>query len=434
VRLLRLFQGPRAPRSCARPPTTWTGGDRRRAREAWQRGATEVCLQGGIHPRYTGQTYLDICRAIKAAQPGMHIHAFSPLEVWQGAQPRWAVPVETCCRLQGGRPGLAAGHRGGDPRRRGARGDLPGQAEHAQWLEVVAHRARVGLTTTATIMFGHVEGRGTGRGTCCACAPAAGTGGFTELVPLPFVHMEAPIYREGPRAARGPTFREALLMHAVARLVLHPHFRNIQTSWVKMGRGCAACLQAGANDLGGTLMNESISRAAGASRDTVLKVLQNRSARKSGHGVQVMFDVTDLLQREHTMTKGQNRAEIDRCESAAGAGPRVITAARSSPGWERWSSWCRRIVRAGSRRTCLSAISAARRHWSGPWRRCMQGVSTRKVKAITQDLCGHVFSASAIINKTLDTRASRPAPSGACRRTSREAGVIVSQAVLVAVG
>jgi FO synthase len=124
----------------------------------------------------------------------------------------------------------------------------------------------VGCRTTATIMFGHVDGPSTGRATCCAIrALQARTGGFTEFVPLPFVHMEAPIYLKG-RARKGPTFREAVLMHAVARLALHPHITNIQASWVKLGpEGVAACLDAGVNDLGGTLMNESITRAAGTS-------------------------------------------------------------------------------------------------------------------------------------------------------------------------
>lgn len=236
-----------------------------RTREAWQRGAVEVCLQGGIHPRYTGQTYIDICRAIKEVQPGIHIHAFSPLEIWQGAR-TLGVSLEAMLRELknaglGSLPGTAAEILDDEVRQV----LCPDKLNTAQWLEVVRTAHGVGLTTTATIMFGHVDrpvhwARHLQR----IRALQQETGGFTELVPLPFVHMQAPIYRKG-RARPGPTFREAVLMHAVARLVLHPHIRNIQTSWTKMGRdGALTCLNAGANDLGGTLMNESISRAAGA--------------------------------------------------------------------------------------------------------------------------------------------------------------------------
>lgn len=236
-----------------------------RAREAWQRGAVEVCLQGGIHPSYTGQTYIDICRAIKAAQPGLHVHAFSPLEIRHGAH-TLDISVESMLRELkaaglGSLPGTAAEILDDEVRAI----ICPDKLNTQQWLEVVRTAHEVGLTTTATIMFGHVDRPvHWARHLNHLRALQQETGGFTELVPLPFVHMQAPIYRQG-RARPGPTFRESVLMHAVARLVLHPHFRNIQTSWTKMGRdGAVACLNAGANDLGGTLMNESISRAAGA--------------------------------------------------------------------------------------------------------------------------------------------------------------------------
>jgi FO synthase len=141
----------------------------------------------------------------------------------------------------------------------------PDKVTTAQWLEVVETAHRLGIRTTATIMFGHVDHpRHWARHILRIRELQARTGGFTELVPLPFVPMETPIHLHG-MSRLGPTFREALLMHAVARLALHPHLTSIQASWVKMGRnGAAACLQAGANDLGGTLMNESISRAAGS--------------------------------------------------------------------------------------------------------------------------------------------------------------------------
>ena len=236
-----------------------------RAYEARERGATEVCMQGGIHPAYTGQTYLDICRAVKDAAPDIHVHAFSPLEVWHGAETLGLSLPAFLARLReaglSSLPGTAAEILDDEVRAV----ICPDKVNTGQWLEVMETAHGLGLRTTSTIMFGHVE------------APVywarhllrirdlqARTGGFTEFVPLPFVHMEAPIYLKG-RARKGPTFREALLMHAVARLVLHPLITNIQASWPKMGPdGAVACLAAGANDMGGTLMNESISRAAGA--------------------------------------------------------------------------------------------------------------------------------------------------------------------------
>jgi FO synthase len=236
----------------------------RRAREAWERGATEVCMQGGIHPDFTGDTYLAICDAVKRAAPGIHIHAFSPLEIAQGAATLGLSVPAFLARLRdaglGSLPGTAAEVLDDD-----VRATLcPDKLTTAQWLDVVEAAHGTGLRTTATIMFGHIDGPASWARHLLAIRDLqARTGGFTEFVPLPFVHMEAPIYRRG-LARRGPTFREAVLMHAVARLVLHPLIADIQTSWVKMGaEGARACLEAGANDLGGTLMNESITRAAG---------------------------------------------------------------------------------------------------------------------------------------------------------------------------
>jgi FO synthase len=236
----------------------------RRATEAWERGATEVCLQGGIHPDYTGDTYLGICRAIKAAVPDMHIHAFSPLEVTQGAA-TLGLPIRSfLTELKDAGlstlPGTAAEILDDDVRAI----ICADKVNTAQWLDVARTAHGLGLRTTSTIMYGHIERPlSWARHLIALRDLQTETGGFTEFVPLPFVHMEAPMYLKGV-ARRGPTFREAVLMHAVARLALHPHITNIQTSWVKMGpEGAAACLNAGANDLGGTLMNESISRAAG---------------------------------------------------------------------------------------------------------------------------------------------------------------------------
>lgn len=239
---------------------------RRRVREAWARGATEVCMQGGIHPSYTGQTYLDITRAAKEAAPDIHVHAFTPLEVWQGAETLGISIEEFLSRLKeaglGTLPGTAAEVLDDEIRAI----ICPDKINTAQWLEVMETAHGLGIRTTSTIMYGHVDGPvNWARHLLALRDLQARTGGFTEFVPLPFVPMEAPIYLKG-RARMGPTFREAVLMHAVARLALNPLISNIQTSWVKMGpQGVAACLNAGANDLGGTLMNESITRAAGAS-------------------------------------------------------------------------------------------------------------------------------------------------------------------------
>ncbi|MGE0423383.1 MAG: 5-amino-6-(D-ribitylamino)uracil--L-tyrosine 4-hydroxyphenyl transferase CofH [Reyranellaceae bacterium] len=236
----------------------------RRALEAWDRGATEVCLQGGIHPDYTGETYAAICRAIKAVTPDMHIHAFSALEVTQGAATSNKAMPDFLAELKeaglGTLPGTAAEILDDDIRRI----ICPDKINTQQWLDVQRAAHKAGLRTTSTIMYGHVESsRSWAKHLLALRDLQAETGGFTEFVPLPFVHMEAPMYRLG-MARKGPTFREAVIMHAIARLSLHPLIPNIQTSWVKMGpAGAATCLQSGANDLGGTLMNESISRAAG---------------------------------------------------------------------------------------------------------------------------------------------------------------------------
>jgi len=236
----------------------------RRVTEAWARGATEVCMQGGIHPAYTGDTYVALLRAVKQAEPRIHVHAFSPLEVTHGARTLGVSIAAFLARLRdaglGSLPGTAAEILDDAVRAR----ICPDKLGTAEWLEVVEAAHRAGLRTTSTIMFGHVETpHAWARHLAAVRDLQERTGGITEFVPLPFVHMEAPMFlREGAR--RGPTWRETLLMHAVARLALHPLIPNIQVSWVKLGpAGAAACLAAGANDLGGTLMNESISRAAG---------------------------------------------------------------------------------------------------------------------------------------------------------------------------
>jgi FO synthase len=236
----------------------------RRTQEAWSRGATEVCMQGGIHPEYTGETYIGILKAVKAQCPDMHIHAFSPLEVWQGAATLELSLSDYLKKLKAAGldtlPGTAAEILDDEVRQI----ICDDKINTTQWLEVMRAAHGVGFRTTATIMYGHVEHpEHWARHLLRVRDLQRDTGGFTEFVPLPFVHMEAPMYLKG-KARKGPTFREAVLMHSVARLTLHGYIHNIQSSWVKMGhKGVIATLNAGCNDLGGTLMNESISRAAG---------------------------------------------------------------------------------------------------------------------------------------------------------------------------
>jgi FO synthase len=236
-----------------------------RTAEAAALGATEVCLQGGIHPDFDGDYYIDVTRAVKAAVPEIHVHGFTALEVTEGAK-RLGEPLsEYLVRLMeaGLRtlPGTAAEILDDEIRAL----ICPDKINTDEWLD--AHRTAhsVGLRSNITIMFGSVEQPvHWARHIVRTRDLQAETGGFTEFVPLPFVHMATPLYLQR-RARRGPTFREAVLMHAVPRIAYHGLIDNIQASWVKLGtEGARQMLQAGANDLGGTLMDENISRAAGA--------------------------------------------------------------------------------------------------------------------------------------------------------------------------
>jgi FO synthase len=238
----------------------------RRVAEAAALGATEVCLQGGIHPSFDGDYYIDVCRAVKDAAPGIHVHGFTALEVTEGARRLGEPLVDYLRRLMDvglkTLPGTAAEILDDEVRQVICRDKVNTE----EWLE--AHRVAhsIGLRSNITIMFGTVERPvHWARHMVRTRALQQETGGFTEFVPLPFVHMAAPIYLQ-KKSRRGPTFREALLMHAVGRIAYHPWVPNVQVSWVKIGAGGARqVLQAGANDLGGTLMDENISRAAGAS-------------------------------------------------------------------------------------------------------------------------------------------------------------------------
>lgn len=239
---------------------------KRRVKEAWNRGASEVCMQGGIHPHYSGETYLEIVRTVKEAVADIHLHAFSPLEIWQGAATNKTSIKEFLLELKNAGldtlPGTAAEILDDSVRKIICADKINTQ----QWIEVMRQAHSIGFKTTSTIMYGHVETAENWANHLIAIRNLqVETGGFTEFVPLPFVAEEAPIFLKG-KARKGPTFREAILMHAVARILFFRVINNIQASWVKMGHeAVVAALHAGVNDLGGTLMNESITRAAGAS-------------------------------------------------------------------------------------------------------------------------------------------------------------------------
>ncbi|MFJ8132501.1 bifunctional FO biosynthesis protein CofGH [Streptomyces hydrogenans] len=237
-----------------------------RARQAWDVGAVEVCMQGGIHPDLPGTAYFDIARAVKERVPGMHVHAFSPMEVVNGAT-RTGLSIRewlTAAKEAGldSIPGTAAEILDDEVRWVLTKGKLPA----ATWIEVITTAHELGLRSSSTMMYGHVDQPRHWLGHLRTLASLQQrTGGFTEFVTLPFIHTNAPVYLAGI-ARPGPTIRDNRAVTAMARLLLHPHIPNIQTSWVKLGaEGAAEMLRSGANDLGGTLMEETISRMAGSS-------------------------------------------------------------------------------------------------------------------------------------------------------------------------
>ncbi|MEX0287212.1 MAG: 5-amino-6-(D-ribitylamino)uracil--L-tyrosine 4-hydroxyphenyl transferase CofH [Paracoccaceae bacterium] len=238
-----------------------------RAQEAWDRGGTEVCIQGGLHPDMPGTYYRDLITAIKTSLPDMHIHAFSPFEVWYGAaktkQSYRAFLTELWNAGLGSMPGTAAEILDTEVRQKLTKNKLSAE----RWVEIMHTAHDVGIPTTATIMYGHVDGPEHWAGHIALLRDIQrDTGGFTELVPLSFVHTESPLYTQSPDTVRpGPTAHEVDLMHAVSRIMLHGFIDNIQVSWTKLGAERARqMLSRGVNDLGGTLMNESISRSAGS--------------------------------------------------------------------------------------------------------------------------------------------------------------------------
>jgi FO synthase len=254
-----------------------------RSQEAWDKGATEVCLVGGIHPDFTGDFYASVLESIKDALPEMHVHAFTPLEVWQGAH-TLGVPVRDYLQRMkdsglGSLPGTAAEILDDDVREH----LCPDKIRTAEWAEVMITAHETGIRATSTIMCGHIDGPVSWANHYEVLRQIQRrTGGFTEFIPLPFVHMASPIFIQG-RSRPGPTWDEVVLIHAVARIAFDGLIPNIQASWVKLGlEGGANLLNAGCNDMGGTLMNESISRSSGAS-----------------HGEEVTADELEAVIRAH---------------------------------------------------------------------------------------------------------------------------------------
>lgn len=239
----------------------------RRCHEAWDRGATEVCIQGGLHPKLPGSYYEELCRAIKAELPDMHLHAFSPFEIWYGASKSRKPYREFLEGLKaaglGTMPGTAAEILDTEIRKQLTKDKLTTD----KWVEIVRTAHEVGIKTTATIMYGHIDGpEHWAAHIDLLRSIQKDTGGFTEFVPLSFQHTGTELFTSNPEKVRkGPSIDEIDKMHAVSRIMLHGFIDNIQVSWTKLGPEHAmAMLNRGANDLGGTLMEESISRSAGA--------------------------------------------------------------------------------------------------------------------------------------------------------------------------
>ncbi|MFF9643414.1 bifunctional FO biosynthesis protein CofGH [Kitasatospora aureofaciens] len=271
-----------------------------RAAQAWEVGATEVCMQGGIHPDLPGTAYFDIARAVKERVPGIHVHAFSPMEVVNGAT-RTGLSIRDWLQKaqESGLdtiPGTAAEILDDEVRWVLTKGKLPA----ATWVEVVTTAHELGIRSSSTMMYGHVDTPAHWLGHLRLLAEIQQrTGGFTEFVTLPFIHTNAPVYLAGI-ARPGPTARDNRAVVAMARLLLHPHIPNIQTSWVKLGaEGAAEMLRSGANDLGGTLMEETISRMAGSAYGSY----------KSVRDLQAIAEAAGRPHRQRTTLYGEVPAE-----------------------------------------------------------------------------------------------------------------------------
>ncbi|WP_116041277.1 bifunctional FO biosynthesis protein CofGH [Amycolatopsis palatopharyngis] len=273
-----------------------------RAVEAAEAGATEVCMQGGIDPKLPITYYADVVRAIKAAVPDMHIHAFSPMEIVSAASKAGVSVREWLTELRdaglGSIPGTAAEILDDDVRWVLTKGKLPAQT----WIDVVSTAHRLGIPSSSTMMYGHVDHPGHWLGHLRVLSRIAGdTGGFTEFVGLPFVHHNAPIYLAGV-ARPGPTMRDNRAVHAFARLGLHGRIDNVQCSWVKLGdEGTAQVLRGGANDIGGTLMEETISRMAGSEHGS------SRTAAELDH----LAGLAGRTSRQRTTTYGKKLEPLE---------------------------------------------------------------------------------------------------------------------------
>jgi len=253
----------------------------RRAQEAWDLGATEVCVQAGLPPRMKGSFYIDLCRAIKTAVPDIHVHGFSPEEVLYGSEcSGWSVN-DYLAALKDAGVGSLPGTSAEILNDRVRNLISPGRISTAEWIRVIATAHRLGIPTTSTIMFGHIEtARDCAEHICLLREIQKETGGITEFVPLNFIHTEAPMFRKSlvPGIRPGASPDEVLRMYAVSRIMLNGWIDHIQASWVKQGaRLVQASLDAGADDLGGTLMNESISTAAGAPHGQFLRPIDLRA-------------------------------------------------------------------------------------------------------------------------------------------------------------
>jgi 7,8-didemethyl-8-hydroxy-5-deazariboflavin synthase CofH subunit len=293
----------------------------RRAVEAWEMGASEVCIQAGLPPKLDGTYYVDLCRAIKAAVPEMHLHAFSPEEILYGATRSGLSIPDFLKTLReaglGTLPGTSAEILDQGIRDRIARGRISVD----QWIEVITSAHALGIRTTSTIMYGHVESPADWiRHMDLLRSIQRQTGGFTEFVPLSLIHNEAPMYVRGlvPGVRQGATGVEVVKMHALARLILGPTFRNIQCSWVKEGPKMAQyLLAAGANDVGGTLINESISTSAGAAYGQLVPPAELRRLIRDAGRVPARRDTLYNLFKVYATAEDEEDSPLDHVTDAA---------------------------------------------------------------------------------------------------------------------
>jgi FO synthase subunit 2 len=292
----------------------------RRAQEAASLGATEVCIQAGLPPKMDGHIYIDICKAVKKELPDMHIHAFSPEEVVYGAV-RSEMPIPDYLKMLkeagvGSLPGTAAEILDQNLR------DMisPGRISVQDWVAVIKQAHSLGIPTTSTIMYGHVEtSRHKAEHIALLRKIQKETHGFTEFVPLSFVHTEAPMYsnKTVPGIRAGADGNEVLKMHAVARIMLNNHIPNIQVSWVKEGpRMSQLLLAAGVNDFGGTLINESISTAAGAQHGQLMRPKEIRQLIRSASRIPVQRSTTYRMLKVFADEKEDQDSALDKIDSS----------------------------------------------------------------------------------------------------------------------